>query len=236
MKTLKLTSILIIILLTCVRMAWCETEDNEEKVYAVQNRIFHRSHELTLYGGYISGDDFYKVFPFGVGYTYHHNELFSWEVLRVQYMFNVERDLKNDLETNFGVTPENFPEPTYMYHTHLVMKPLYGKSAVLNQNVVNHEIYLFAGPGMLHSERKYSTGETKTENDFSLSFGLGLRYFLSDAFSLNFEIRDLLNFKEDDTQNSLCFSFGLGYRFDMAPRKKQRDPTTTQLKKILGGE
>ena len=233
MKTEKMIFILALISLTIIPGAWCEAGEDEEQVYAVQNRIFHKSHELDFYAGYISGDDFYKVYPIGLGYTYHFNELFSWEVARAQYMITSERDLKRNLEQDFGVTPENFPEPQFMVHSHFVVKPLYGKSAILNRDVVNHEVYLFGGPGMVHSEKKYSTGRTDGENDFSLSFGAGFRYFISKKYCLNFEIRDLVNFREDDTQSSLNFIIGFGYRFNMTPRKVEEDPTTLKLKRIL---
>ena len=33
------------------------------------------------------------------------------------------------------------------------------------------------------------------------------------------EVRDLMNFREDETQNNLYFGLTLGYRFNLAPRK-----------------
>ncbi len=213
--------------------AWCDTQTDEEKVYAVQNRIFHRSHELDLSVGYIADDAFFQVYPIGLGYTFHFNERIAWEVGRVQYMFNQERNLKKTLEEEFNVTPERFPEPKYMYHSHLVYKPLYGKHAFLNRGIINNEIYLFAGAGMAHYEWQLSTGETQEEDAMSISFGAGLKYYLNKSFCLNFEIRELMNFREDETENNLYFGLGLGYRFNLAPRKVEEDPTMKKLKRIL---
>lgn len=212
---------------------WCETSVGEEKVSAVQNRVFHRSHELDLSIGYIADDDFFNVYPIGLGYTFHFNEAIAWEVARAQYMFNTDKDLKSSLENDFNVQPELFPEQRYMLHSHLIYKPLYGKHAFRNRSVINNEISFFAGPGIVHYEWEYSTGETSTENAFSLSVGAGMKFFLSERWCLNVEVRDLVNFREDDTENNIYFGLGVGFRFDLAPRKVKEDPTIKKMKRIL---
>ena len=215
---------------------WCDAQSEEEKVYAVQNRVFHRNHEIDVACGYIADDDFFHVYPLGIGYTFHFNDHLSWEVGRVQYMFNVDKDLKETLQQQFNVQPERFAEQTYMYHTHAVYKPLYGKHAYRNRGVINNEIYFFAGPGIVHYEWDYSTGESRTEDALSLSFGVGLKYFMSKKICLNFEIRDLWNFRENDTENNIYFGLGVGYRFNLAPRKVEEDATVKKLNRILNEE
>lgn len=236
MKKFWLSLLVVVICAASYHPAWGEDAGKEEKVYAVQNRIFHKSNEIDLSVGYIADDDFYHVYPLSVGYTWHMNEHWSWEVARLGYMFNQDKDLKSTLENEFGATPERFPEQKYMWHTHLVYKPLYGKSAFLNNRLVNNEIYFFAGPGQVNYEWKYSTGRTEEENVLSASMGAGMRFFLSKRFCLNLEVRDLINFREDETQNNLYFGLSLGYRFNLAPRKVEEDPTVKKLKKILDEE
>lgn len=229
-----LAGFIVALILLCGNTGWCDAlTDQEEKVYAVQNRIFHRNHELDLSLGYIADDDFFNVYPISLGYTFHFGDQFSWEVLRFGYMFNQDKDLKGTLEDEFGAQPERFPEQTYMFHSHLVYKPLYGKHAVLNRGIVNDEIYMFAGAGMVHYEWDYSTGDSDGEDAPSLSLGVGMRFFLSQRLCLNAEVRHLTNMREDDTENNLYFGVGVGYRFNMAPRKVEEDPTVNRLKKIL---
>ena len=60
--------------------------DNEEKVMAIQNRLFHKHHEVAVNLGYIPDDEFYYSFPIGLGYTYNFNEKFSWEVARFLFL------------------------------------------------------------------------------------------------------------------------------------------------------
>ncbi len=231
-----LVGLVLAVMLFGAQSGWCDSQSSEEQVLAVQNRIFHRNHEIDLSVGYIADDDFFHVYPVGIGYTFHFNDHIAWEVCRAQYMFNVDKDLKETLQDEFGVQPEEFAEQQYMLHTHLVYSPLYGKHAFMNRSVINNEIYFFAGPGTVHYEWDYSSGESRSEDAFSLSFGMGLKYFLSKSTCLNFEIRDLVNLREDDTENNIYFGVGLGYRFNLAPRKAEEDPTMKKLDKILNDE
>jgi outer membrane beta-barrel protein len=233
----KVVILLIIgLILLQAETSLCETRDSEEKVFAVQNRIFHRDHEIDLSLGYIADDSFHHVYPIGVGYIYHLNEHFSWEVGRFSYLYNTDKNLKESLSEDFGVQPERFPKQQYMFHSHLMFKPLYGKSAFLNRKVINHEVYAYAGAGMVHYEWEYSTGGTEGEDAISLSMGIGMKYFISERYCLNVELRDLVNFRESDTENNLYFAVGVGYRFNMAPRKIVEDPTVKKIKTILDAE
>jgi outer membrane beta-barrel protein len=205
---------------------------DEEKVAAVQNRVFFKHHELGLSAGYIADDDFFHNYPLAVNYTFNYNELWSLEVFRFQYMFTMEKDLKDELLA-LDVEPSRYPEQTYALHSHLIFKPLYGKSAFFNNSIVNHETYFFAGGGVTQYEWNRSFGETETETAPSLSFGGGMKFFLNDRFCLNFEIRDIMNFREDATKNNVSVGLGLGFRFDLSARKSETDPAVEKLKEIL---
>lgn len=231
MKRKRIAGLLLILVLTLPVSGW-GADDDEEKVAAIQNRIFHKYHELGLSAGYIADDDFFHIYPVGASYAFNYNEHFSWEVLRYQYMFTQEKDLKAEL-LDIGVQPSRYPEQKYALHSHIVFKPLYGKDAVLNRSIVNHETYIFIGGGVVRYEWIQSYGENETEDAPSLSFGAGMKFFLNEKFCLNVEIRDLVNFREDDTENNVYFGLGIGFRFDLLPRERKGDPTVEKLKKIL---
>ena len=211
--------------------AMCAGGD-DEKVTAVQNRIFFRHHELDLSTGYIADDDFFQIFPLAASYTYNLNDLWSFEVLRFEYMFTREKDLKSELK-NLGVQPSRYPEQKYALHSHIVFKPFYGKSAYLNRSIVNHETYFFAGGGVTRYKWIRSYGKSETENAPSVSLGAGMKFFLNERFCLNVELRDVMNFRKDNTENNVFFGMGLGFRFDLSPRKSQVDTSVEKLKKIL---
>jgi len=204
--------------------------DKEERVYAIQNKVFHRYHEMGLNFGYIPDDDFFELFPIGINYIFHFNDHFSWEVARGYLVMKQEKDIKKDLENEFGVAPSEFSKPKYILHSHLIFKPLYGKDAIWNKGVINHESYFFLGGGMVSYERLTLPG---VENALSISAGFGIKYFLNKYACLNFEIRDLTNFKEDDTENNLWFALCLGFRFNLRARKPQDNPTVKILNHYL---
>jgi outer membrane beta-barrel protein len=144
----------------------------------------------------------------------------------------MEKDLRDELLA-LDVEPSRYPEQTYALHSHLIFRPLYGKSAFFNQNVVNHETYFFAGGGVTQYKWNRSFGESDTEMAPSLSFGAGMKFFLNERFCVNFEIRDIMNFREDATKNNVSVGLGLGFRFDLSARKSASDPTVEKLKEIL---
>ncbi len=145
----------------------------------------------------------------------------------------MDKDVKEDLENDFGVTPTQFDEMKLMLHTSLVIKPSYGKDALWNRKVINHESYLLAGIGMVSYDRHFSVGEEESEQAVSLSFGLGRKYFLNKKFAINLEFRDFVNFKEEDVENIVYLGVGLSYRFDLAPRKAARDTSVDNFKRYL---
>ncbi len=238
MKKFYLTLILLVSLFWNAQDAPCEDSKTEANVYAVQNRIFHRDHEITFNLGYIANEDFFHPFPVGAGYVYNFNDNYGWEVGRVQYIISPENDLKKDLEQQFGVTPAEFAKPVYMVHSHLVFKPFYGKNAVLNKGVINHETYLFAGGGAVNYEWKYPSGsplaaESSSEIVPSASFGIGSKYFINQKFCLNLEIRDIMNFWDEGMENRIYVGVGLGFRFNLKPRKVEKDESLERLNRYL---
>jgi outer membrane beta-barrel protein len=213
----------------------CFTQDKggEEKVFAVQERIFHRDHELSFCFGYIPDDDFYSVFPVGIGYTYHFNDFLAWEVARGQYLVTQEKHLKKTLEGDYGVTPSEFLEPQYMVHSNLMIKPFYGKESIWNRSIINQESYFLLGGGIVNYKKRYSFGTSGSETAPSLCFGYGVKYFLSKSLAMNLELRDLVNFKKEKTENNVDLGMSLSYRFNLSPRKTEQDETVDKLKQLL---
>ena len=233
MRKAFLSSLIIVFLFCGVKVGVGAEPNDEGHVYAIQDRVFHRYHEIGLSLGYIPDDDFYEVYPVGASYTYNFDDYLGWEVFRAEWMLSQEKDLKGELESGFGATPSEFSEPKYMFHSSLILKPFYGKAAVWNQNIVNHESYFILGGGMINYERQYSYGEPGNENALSINLGFGTRYFLSKGLCLNFEIRDLIRFKEEKTENNIFLGMTLGFRFNLSPRKVDTDQTIKKLKDYL---
>lgn len=214
-------------------MVWGDDTGQEEKVSAVQNKIYHRSHELGLAAGYIPDDDFYEVFPVGAYYMFSFNEDWAWEVVRAQYNLNIEKDLKKELQDRFGVSPSEFSEPQYMVHSNIVYKPFYGKFAFRNRKVINSETFFVLGGGVASFENKRNFEDSTSEIVPSLSLGLGTRLFLSKSWAMNFELRNYTNFREERTENRFYLGVSIGLRFNLSARKKDRDPRMEKLNQYL---
>lgn len=205
----------------------------DESVSVIQNRIYDRFHEIDLVLGYVPDDDFYQAFPLGLSYTYHFNETIAWEVLRAQAVINLDRDLKDTLREDYGVAPTEFDEITSMLHSNFVFKPTYGKDAVLNSGIINHETYMLAGAGIFNYQRSYSDGSSSAETAGSLSLGIGRKYFINETYSLNLELRDCVTFKGSGTENNIYLGISIGYRFNMAPRVNQRKKDADSIYRYL---
>ncbi len=204
-----------------------------ETIAAVQDRVFFRHHEIDLGIGYIPDDDFYELFPAKLGYTFNFNEHMAWNVINLHWMFDQENDLKGKLKEEFGVTPESFDKTVYALHSNLVLKPLYGKSVYGNSKVINHETYLFAGGGFVAYETKTSIGETDTEMMTSISLGVGQKVFIGQNLCVNFELKDWINFKEDEMENNFWFGISMGFRFNLTARKSEQDQNIEKVSQYL---
>ncbi|MBU0996123.1 MAG: outer membrane beta-barrel domain-containing protein [Proteobacteria bacterium] len=204
-----------------------------EPVLVIQNRVFHKNHELSLSFGYVADDDFFNVYPVGISYTFNFSDHIAWEVARAQFNLTREKDLKGNLENEFGATPSEFTEPIYSIHSSFVLKPFYGKESIYNKRVINHETYFLLGAGIANFERKKSYGDPDTENAISIGVGVGKKYYINKHLCVNFELRDYVNLKEDNTQNTIFFGMSLGLRFNLLPRKTDSDKTIETLNDYL---
>jgi outer membrane beta-barrel protein len=233
MKKIAIVFLNLVIMSGFAGKAICQDSDQQEKVHAIQERIYQKSHEFGITAGYIPDENYYEAFPVGAYYMFTFNEHFAWEVARAQWIFTSEKDLKKDLEHEFGVRPSEFSEPQYSIYSHAVFTPFYGKDAVLNRGIVNRETYFLLGGGIVNYDNKKSFEDSSSETAPSLSFGLGQKFFIKENYALNLELRNITNFREDDTEWRIYLGASFGFRFDLSPRKKQKDPKIDKLNHYL---
>ena len=227
--------VLLSLLLMCgfAAQAICQESDQQEKVHAIQERIYQKSHEFGIAAGYIPDENYYEAFPVGAYYMFTFNELFAWEVAWAQWIFTSDKDVKNDLENDFGVRPSEFSEPKYSIYSHAVFTPFYGKDAVLNRGIVNRETYFLLGGGIVHYDNKKSFEDSSSETAPSLSFGVGQKFFIKENYALNLELRNITNFRDDNTEWRIYLGLSFGFRFDLSPRKQRKDPKIEKLNHYL---
>jgi len=233
MNKKMLSGIILIFICLIATTAFCETKAKSEHVAAVQDRIFFKYHELDASLGYISDDDFYHLYPIGIGYTFNFNDLWSWNVADALIMVGFEKDLKGDLEDDFGATPSEFSKLKYAFHSNLIWKPLYGKDVFGYRKVINHETYLLIGGGVVVYEKEYSYGSNDHEVSPSISLGIGQKIFINPKTCLNFEIKDWINIRTDTVDNNFWVGISLGYRFDLKSRTSGEDDTFDKIDKYM---
>ncbi len=237
MKRVLMLSLMLLSLIAEVEASHAQgTEKDQnkaEKVYAIQNRIYHRFHELDLSCAYMADEDFFYSFPVGIGYSYHLNDHFGWEVIRGQWIFTGEKDIKKTLEDDFGLTPSEFSRPRYMLHSHLLIKPFYGKEAIWNKSILNRETYFLLGGGAINYKKEFTYRESKSEYALSLSLGVGTKYFISESLCVNIELRDLVNFREDNVDNRIYLGASFGFRFNLRPREVAGDGKVEKAQRYL---
>lgn len=178
--------------------------DEGGALYAVQNRKYTASHEFSIGGGSLPMDAFYKGYALSGAYTLHFNDLWAWELVNGAYSFNVNTDLRRELESNWSVQPTEFPSLQWLGNSNLVFKPLYGKLAWLNGSLIYGELFFTGGPAL--------AGYEHAGTFVGANLGLGLRFYLSESFSVRLDARDYYLLSPDDisnTRNELYFSAGI---------------------------
>lgn len=174
--------------------AFAEDTDPEEgyQSVVVQNRKFTVDHELTIGVGVLPLDAFKKGVTVGGGYTFHVNELYAWEVVNFQYSFGFETELNDDLAA-FDLKPTPFEVVKYYVSTNFVFKPVYWKGSVMNDSLLYGELMIILGGGY---------GWFTQSSRPMAEYGVAMRFFLSDIFSLRVDGRHLMFISVDPDQGA----------------------------------
>jgi outer membrane beta-barrel protein len=238
MKRYLLIPVLILMIAFQAATASAGSPGTEENVFAVQEKMFHKYHELAFVTGYMSGDDFYQVYPVGLAYTFHFDDKISWEVARFYYNFTMDKNILDKLLDDFGAAPVEYYQPKYQLLTHLVIRPFYGKDAVLNKKVINHETYFMLGGGFDFYKKNYSDGVTpgKSETAPIISMGAGIKYFINNHVNLAVEVHDYVTYRGDEVVNNMWFGVNVGFGFNLGARPSYSDETINTLNGYLKDE
>ncbi len=164
------------------------------RIFSIQERPYRLDHEFELGVDILPLDAFYIGAAIGGSYTYHFSDFWAWEIASLNYSFNFDTPLEAELDERFGVKPvRGGGERIRIYGTtSLVVKPLFGKLSLFNSSIIYSETFFTFGVGpFVHAS---NNGEN-TFVDPTLSAGVGIRLWTSDAFSMRLEVRDYIIFK-----------------------------------------
>lgn len=194
------------------------------KPVAVQNRKYYLNKGLTLNLGYLPLDSFTKGLTAGASYAYYFSDFTAWEILNVNYVANINTQLKSDLISQYQVQPTAIPDFMQYYVTsNILYTPFYNKSLLFNKSVVWGETTFLAGAGV---------GFFKTAGIAPLiDLGFILKYFLTEKASVNFDVREHIAFVGGSSGVQGILYIGAGYTFQMgdnvphgdAPKQEEED-------------
>jgi outer membrane beta-barrel protein len=179
----------------------------EPQAQVVQERRFQQTHEVSASFGVLPLDAFEKGITFGGAYTWHPSSLFGWEVVHFRYALGVETRLNEELAA-LSVGPTPFETVQFYGTSNLVFKPVYGKLAVLNRQVIWSEAFVTLGAGV---------GRLTVTTRPVLEAGLGVRVYGGKRFSARVDIRDALFLSGNNAQNELWLAVGLSVDLGKKP-------------------
>ncbi len=187
---------------------------HDNHLVAIQNRRFQLDHELTVSGGVLPVDPYYKGIIATGSYTVHFGPNWAWELVQVTWAYNVQTDLMRKLiqvANAQGETAPEIPAIQWIAATHLVVKPLYGKQALFNTQVLHLEAFLQAGPavvGMTNASHKL---------DLGADIGGGLRFWIAEGISTRFDLGEMVYFHNEGNstrvRQALMLRLGLSFTF-----------------------
>lgn len=186
------------------------------ELYSIEKRDLMGHHELSLLVGALPLDAFAKGLTLQGSYTYHFTHLIAWDLVSGTYSFNFETGLEEELRERFDVQPEKEPRLLAFVHSNFVLKPMYGKIALLNDKVATGEIFFVAGPCLGF----YEGGAVP----FGFDYGAGLRLFLGQYFSVRLDIRNYMLLPDfNSMENHLYLSLGLSLTFGFADKTAEEE-------------
>jgi outer membrane beta-barrel protein len=184
MRTLGRTVVLCGVIASAAARAQSPAElENPGQVAAVQERLYRMSQELALGVGVLPLDAFYKGVTPSLSYAWHFSDTFAWQIGRASYSYNVNTQLRQQLERQFGVLPTAFDVVEWFAGTDIIWSPLYGKTSFMNTQVMHFSGHLIAGGTVF----RMNTGFRP-----ALHFGVGVRLFHSRFISFRLDVTDNL--------------------------------------------
>lgn len=195
--------------LSAARAAGPTFDAASEPSGVIQNRKYDLLHEITLLGGGLPADPYYKGISATVGYTLHVTDFVAWELAQATYVYGVDTKLKKEvlrLTLASGDDEPLFPQIDWVVASHLVVKPFYGKQALFNTKVLHVEGFAQLGPALVSR-----TDERQTELAYGVDVGIGVRLWLTRAISLRLDMGELVYFPEQRFEQAMRLHVGLAF-------------------------
>lgn len=166
------------------------------RIFSIQRRPYRLHHEIQLGLAVLPLDAYYVGMVVTAAYTYHFTDLWAWEIAGGGYSINFDTSLERRLLKDHGVAPVRGGGERIktLASTGLVVKPLFGKLAIFNADIVFSETFFTLGVGPLMLGDLWRV---------AVNVGLGLRFWTGETLSIRFDVRDYVVFLEAVPENNL---------------------------------
>ncbi len=205
--------------LVAVMLAWAapraanaqlEFGRDRPRIFSIQPRPFRLGHEFTLGAGVLPIDAFYVGAVASASYTFHFSDFWAWEIAHGNYSLNFGSGLRRRLRDEFQVEPERGggERIKVFVTTGLVVKPLFGKLAIFNSDIVFSETFFTVGIGPILK----GVGQTNSWRP-AIGLGAGMRFWTGQALSWRLDIRDYLIFSTIVPENALFIVISASFNY-----------------------
>ena len=159
-------------------------------------------YEATPTLGFVTNDPFINRYLLGAGFGYHVTEIFAVEA---QGIFSPDlgdadrKPITDQIINENQVTPD-ISKIQFYGTVNFQFSPIYGKVAVLGNNIVNFDIFGVFGTGVVNTKDDLDALQkvddpaaqvTQVQMHPTITFGGGLRVIFSEAFAVRLEGRGL---------------------------------------------
>src|SRR5688500_10003783 len=135
--------------------ASAEDELDMGRFVAVEPRPYRLVHEFRAALGVLPVDSFQLAITLGGSYALHLSDVWAWEAISFDYVVNVDTGVEETLASRWSIATAFERAPLqYLVGTNALITPLYGKLAVLDEEIIYADAHVAIGGGVAH----YSDG------------------------------------------------------------------------------
>jgi len=172
----------------------------------VRNKRYYKKGvlEFGLSGGILPYDSIYNHFLVGGKLTWHITDHFGWEIIDYQMPFGSVTTFTESLvsDPTKDIVKLDGVKLKHSIGTSFLMSPFYGKIRFFGAQVVYLDIYIALGAGVMNTDTiryshdggtSYTTNTVASGWDLSINYGGGFKFFINNAFTLFFDLRNYMS-------------------------------------------
>lgn len=150
-----------------------------------RNVVTKSRYELGLYYGWLMTEPIFDTSRLGAALYYHSNEDTAWGGVFFAHSTGLSTYAKQLKGPNFGLDFDRAPKPLYSISLDYNKKLFYGKMSVSKTTAINTHLQGLLGVGITQYENN--------KNYFSLSGGVGYKFYFTNNLSFRTDLRLLIH-------------------------------------------